>query len=200
MMNRSSTLNLRKDSRLLSYSLLKLALPRIMLRLLVLAAVLASWFWLCRFTLKQGITIKYTGFEAFGPQVVDFLTRINPYIWWVVVLIISLCFIAAFRSWMHHSLARGRAAIVPLNVFRNLCNKLSPEVLDVLRWVWKDPAQPITVGNLQTTLKQVRSGRVRKMALARAQRAELEQALGSESDTQSAPAGASGYREPTMMA
>ena len=199
-MNRSSTSNLRKDSRLLSNTLLKLALPRIMLRLLVLAAFLLSWYWLCSFTIKQGVTVKYNGFEAFGPQVVDFLTRINPYIWWVVVLIISLCFIAAFRSWIHQSLARGRAAIVPLGVFRDICTKLSPEVLDVLRWVWKDPAQPITVGNLQTTLKQVRSGRVRKMALARAQRAELELALSTESDTQSAPADSSGYREPTMMA
>ena len=199
-MNRSSTLNLRKDSRLLSNTLLKLALPRIMLRLVVLAAVLVSWYWLCRFTIKQGATVKYSGFEAFGPQVVEFLTRINPYIWWVLVVIISLFFIAAFRGWLHKSLARGRAAIVPLVVFRDLCDRLSPEVLDVLRWVWKDPAQPISVGNLQTTLKQVRGGRVRKMALARAQRAELERALSSESDTQSAPAGSSGYREPTMMA
>jgi hypothetical protein len=177
-----------------------LALPRITLRLVVLAAVLFSWYWLCRFTIKQGATVKYNGFEAFGPQVVDFLARINPYIWWVVVVIISLCFISAFRSWMHHSLAQGRAAIVPLGVFGDLCNALGPETLDVLRWVWKDPAQPITVGNLQTTLKQLRSGRVRKMALARAQRTELERALSTESDTQSAPASPKGYREPTMMA
>jgi len=199
-MNRSSTLNLRKDSRLLSNTLLKLALARIMLRLVVLAAVLFSWYWLSSFTIKQGVTVKYSGFEAFGPQVVEFLTRINPYIWWVVVLIITLCFIAAFRSWLQHSLARGRAAIVPIGTFRNLCSNLSPEVLDVLRWVWKDHQQPVTVGNLQTTLKQIRSGRVRKMALARAQLAELELALSTESDTQSAPADSSGYREPTMMA
>jgi hypothetical protein len=171
-----------------------------MLRLVVLAAFLISWYWLCRFTLKQGATVKYNGFEAFGPQVVDFLSRINPYLWWVVVVIISLCFIAAFRGWLQQSLARGRAALVPLGVFRDLCDELSPEALDVLRWVWKDPAQPITIGNLQTTLKQLRSGRVRKMALARAQRAELERALSTESDTQSAPASSSGYREPTMMA
>ena len=144
--------------------------------------------------------MKYSGFEAFGPQVVDFLTRINPYIWWVVVLIISLCVIAAVRGWMHQSLARGRASLIPLGVFRDLCAQLSPETLDVLRWVWKDPSQPVTIGNLQATLKQVRSGRVRKMALARAQQAELELALSTESDTQSAPANSSGYREPTMMA
>lgn len=199
-MNISSSADLRKDSRLLSNTLLKLALPRITLRLGILAAVLISWYWLCSFTIKTGTTVKYNGFEAFGPQVVEFLTRINPYIWWVVVLIISLCYIAGIRGWLHKSLARGRAALIPLSVFRTLCAKLSPEVLDVLRWVWKDPAQPITVGNLETTLKQIRSGRVKKMALARAQLAELEHAQRSESDTHSAPADSSGYREPTMMA
>lgn len=199
-MNRNSTANLRKDSRLLGTTLLKLALPRIVLRLVVLAAVLLSWYWLCSFTLKKGAGVKYNGFEAFGPQVVDFLTRMNPYIWWVVVLIISLCVIAAIRGWMHRSLARGRAALVPLGTFRELCTNLSPEYLDVLRWVWKDPAQPVTIGILQTTLKQVSSGRVRKMALARAQQAELALALSAESDTHSAPADSSGYREPTMMA
>jgi len=200
MMNKNSTANLRKDSRLLGTTLLKLALPRIVLRLAVVAAVLLSWYWLCSFTLKKGAEVKYSGFEAFGPQVVDFLTRINPYIWWVVVLIISLCVIAAVRGWMHQSLARGRASLIPLGVFRNLCTQLSPETLDVLRWVWKDPSQPVKIGNLQATLKQIRSGRVRKMALARAQQAELELALSAESDTQSAPANSSGYREPTMMA
>ena len=199
-MNRSSSANLRKDSRLLSNTLLKLAFPRILLRLIIFAAVILSWLWLSRFTLQQGATVKYKGFEAFGPQVVDFLTRINPYIWWVVVLIISLCFIAGLRSWFQQSLARGRAALVPLDIFKNLCQELSPEVLDVLRWVWKDPAHPITVGNLQFTLKQVRSGRVRKMALARAQMAELAQAPRTESDTESMPAKSNQSREPTMMA
>jgi len=200
MMNQSSTLNPRNDSRLLSNNLLRLALPRIMLRLVVLAAAFFSWFWLCRYTIKQGATVKYSGFEAFGPQVVEFLTRINPYLWWVVAVIISLCFIAAFRGWLQHSLARGRATTVPLGVFRELCAELSPEALDVLRWVWKDPVQPITVGNLQMTLKQLRSGRIQKMALARAQHSELERALSTEPATQSAPARPSGYREPTMMA
>ena len=199
-MNRSSTANLRKDCRLLSNTLLKLALPRITLRLVVLAAALLSWYWLCSFTIKQGATVKYNGFEAFGPQVVDFLTRINPYIWWVVVLILSLCVFAAVRSWMRQSLARGRSALVPLGVFRGLCATLSPEVLEVLRWAWKDPAQPVTIGMLQSTVKQVRSGRVKKIALARAQQAELAFALSPESDTQSAPADSSGAREPTMMA
>lgn len=195
-----SSQNLRKDSKLLSNTLLRLALPRIMTRLAILAVVATLWFWTCSFILKKGATVRYNGFEAFGPQVVDFLTRMNPYIWWVVVLIVSLCVIAGLRSWLHGSLARGRAAIVPLDVFKRLCGSLSPEVLDVLRWVWKDQEVPLTAGNLQTTLKQIRIGRVRKMALARAQKAELDLAAQPKSDTQSPPANPSRYREPTLMA
>jgi DNA-binding Xre family transcriptional regulator len=200
MMNTFSTQNLRRDSKLLSNTLLRLALPRIITRLVILAVVVALWFSVCRFTLDKGAMVRYNGFEAFGPQVVDFLTRMNPYIWWVVVLIISLCVIAGLRNWLHSSLARGRAALVPLDVFRRLCASLSPEVLDVLRWVWKDPEVPVTTGNLHSTLKQIRSGRVRKMALARAQKAELNLATQPKSDTQTTPADSSGYREPTLMA
>lgn len=200
MMNTFSTQNLRKDSKLLSNTLLRLALPRIVLRLAILAAVATFWFWICSFTLKKGATVRYNGFEAFGPQVVDFLTRMNPYIWWVVVLIISLCMFAALRSWLHSSFARGRAALVPLNVFSRLCERLSPEVLDVLRWVWKDPEVPVTTGNLQTTLRQIRSGRVRKMALARAQKSALDLAAQPKSDTETTPRGPGRSREPTLMA
>ena len=199
-MNTFSTQNLRKDSRLLSNTLLRLALPRIITRLVILALVAVLWIWLCTFTLKKGATVRYNGFEAFGPQVVDFLTRMNPYIWWVVVLIISLCVMAFTRNWLYNSFARGRAALVPLDVFRRLCAALSPEVLDVLRRVWKDPEVPVTLGNLRATLNQIRSGRVRKMALARAQKAELDLAAQPKSDTQYAPADSSGYREPTLMA
>ncbi len=200
MMKTFSTQNLRQDSKLLRNTLLRLALPRIMTRLAILAVVATLWFWACSLTLKKGATVRYNGFEAFGPQVVDFLTRMNPYIWWVVVLIFSLCVIAGVRSWLQSSLARGRAAIVPLDTFRRLCASLSPEVLDVLRWVWKDKEVPLTTGNLQMTLKQIRIGRVRKMALARAQKAELDLAAQPKSDTQSTPASPSRYREPTLMA
>jgi hypothetical protein len=61
---------------------------------------------------------------------------------------------------------------------------------------------PITVGNLQTTLAQVRSGRVRKIALAREQKAALEQALQTQAaPTQpQTPKNGDGLREPTLLA
>jgi hypothetical protein len=46
-----------------------------------------------------------------------------------------------------------------------------------LNWAWKDQSHPITIGILQTTLTQIGSGRIRKLALARAQQAELTAAL-----------------------
>jgi len=47
-------------------------------------------------------------------------------------------------------------------------------VIEVLRWVWTDTEVPVTVGDLQQTLRETRSGRVRKLALARAQLSALQ--------------------------
>jgi hypothetical protein len=72
----------------------------------------------------------------------------------------------------------------------------------VLNWVWKDQTTPITVGNLQTTLAQVRNGRVRKIALAREQKAALEDALKAQATPTEpeSPKNIDGLREPTLLA
>ncbi len=149
-------------------------MPRVITRLAVLSVVLAIWLWISNTVLSLGKTVRYDGFEAFGQQAVDFLTRINPYIWWGVVLILTLLVLAALRNWMRHSLKSGKQAIVPLSVIQDLSLRLSPEVIEVLRWVWTDTEVPVTVGDLQQTLRETRSGRVRKLALARAQHSALQ--------------------------
>ena len=105
-------------------------------------------------------------------------------------------------GWLKGSLKRGRAALVPISETKKLCAGLSSEALEVLNWVWKDQTTPITVGNLQATLSQVRSGRVRKIALAREQKAALEQALQPQPEptTPQTPPKGEGQREPTMFA
>ena len=204
MMNNFSAENLRQDTHLLRSTLLKLAIPRLLTRVAVVLATVAVWLWLCSTILQRGRTVRYDGFEAFGPQVVDFLVRINPYIWWGVVLILSLCVLGGLRGWLRRSYARGRAATVPLGVVTHLATSLSPEALDVLRWVWEDKEVPITVGMLYATLRQMRTGRVNKMALARAQKAVLDRAaepppapLYPQGPAPGAPAGP---REPTLFA
>lgn len=203
-MNNFSAEILREDTQLLRSVLLRLALPRVLRRLAVVLVTLAVWLWLCSTILKRGRTVRYDGFEAFGPQVVDFLVRINPYLWWGVVLILTMCVLSGLRGWLRRSFARGRATTVPLGVVDDLAARLSPEVLDVLRWVWEDTEVPITVGVLQTTLRQARSGRVGKMALARAQKAALDRAGAPAPDPQLPSAPPPGApvrpREPTLFA
>ena len=196
MMNHSKNENTRQDRRLLGNTLLKLALPRLLTRLAVVLVVALGWLWLSTYVVNKGKTVRYDGLEAFGQQVVDFLTRINIYIWWGLVLILTLIVIGALRSWLRRSLARGRASLVPLVVINNLAATLSTEALDVLRWVWQDTEVPITVGNLQQTLRQLRSGRVRKLALARAQKASLDHAGEILLAEKTAPRDVPGHREP----
>ncbi len=195
-MNHSKNENTRQDRRLLGNTLLKLALPRLLTRLAVVLVVALGWLWLSTYVVNKGKTVRYDGLEAFGQQVVDFLTRINIYIWWGLVLILTLIVIGALRSWLRRSLARGRASLVPLVVINNLAATLSTEALDVLRWVWQDTEVPITVGNLQQTLRQLRSGRVRKLALARAQKASLDHAGEILLAEKTAPRDVPGHREP----
>ncbi len=195
-MNHSKNENTRQDRRLLGNTLLKLALPRLLTRLAVVLVVALGWLWLSTYVVNKGKTVRYDGLEAFGQLVVDFLTRINIYIWWGLVLILTLIVIGALRSWLRRSLARGRASLVPLVVINNLAATLSTEALDVLRWVWQDTEVPITVGNLQQTLRQLRSGRVRKLALARAQKASLDHAGEILLAEKTAPRDVPGHREP----
>lgn len=194
---------LKEDTRLLGNTILKLALPRIVLRLSVIVAAVLFWYWLIGLVYSKGIALNYKSFkglEAFGPQAVDFLIGINKYIWITVNVIITLISLSMLRGWLVKSMSRGKSAIVPLRVFRNLCASLQPEALEVLRWVWKDPQTPVTMGILQTTLKQILTGRVGKMALAKAQESELELALAHKESGSKPHPDSSGFREPTMMA
>ena len=170
----ASNSSFSQDTRLLTTTLWRLAIPRLIVRVVVLFLAIAIWLWVSNRVITFGKTVRYDGFEAFGQQVVDFLTRINPYIWWGVVLILTLIVFAALRKWMRHSFKSGKQTIVPLSVIQDLSLRLSPEVIEVLRWVWTDPEIPITIGDLQQTLRETRHGRVRKLALARAQLSALQ--------------------------
>ncbi len=192
-----------QDAQLLGRTIFRLALPRIIMRVSVLIAIVLCWYWIMGLVYSTGMSLNYKaykGLEAFGPQVAEFLTGINKYIWIVVNIIISLIALTLTRGWFVQSMARGRAALIPLGVFRDLCTKLSPQVLEVLRWVWKDPQVPVTMGILQTTLKQILTGRVTKMALAQEQREELEHALQPPQKPGVQHKDSSGFREPTLMA
>jgi hypothetical protein len=215
MMNRPSTTPLQKDIPLLGGILLRLALPRLVTRVIVILAAIALVIYCAQRILQSGkawleFAIKLTGLsEILGKTVIDFVIQYQKYFWWFVIFILVLIAISSVMSYLRSSLKRGRAALVPLSDARKLCAQLSPEGLDILNWVWKDQTQPVTVGVLQTVLTQRSSGRARKLALARAQQFELQAALQNRPVSHPGavapkrvlpPANDAGQREPTMLA
>ena len=214
-MNRPSTTSQHKDTPLLGSILLRLALPRLLTRVVVILAAIALVIYCAQRILQSGkawldFALKLTGLsEILGKTVIDFVMQYQKYFWWFVILILTLITVSCVISYLRSSLKRGRAALVPLSDVRKLCAQLSPEGLDILNWVWKDQTQPVTVGTLQTVLTQRSSGRARKLALARAQQFELQSALQSRPINATRaptptrvlpPANEAGHREPTMLA
>ena len=203
-----NTADLRKDAYLLGNTLLRLALPRLLIRVTVVLTILAIVLFFVQSILARGkfwleFGLHVSGLaEILGKTVVDFVMQYQKYFWWAIALILVLVAFSLISSWLKGSLARGRAALVPISETRKLCAGLSTEALGVLSWVWKDQTTPLTVGNLQATLSQVRSGRVRKIALAREQKAALDQALQTQMTPTAppTPANKNEQREPTMLA
>lgn len=214
-MNRPSTTSQHKDTPLLGGILLRLALPRLLTRVVVILTAIALVIYCAQRILQSGkawldFALKLTGLsEILGKTVIDFVMQYQKYFWWFVILILILITVSCLMSYLRSSLKRGRAALVPLSDVRKLCSQLSPEGLDILNWVWKDQTQPVTVGVLQTVLAQRSSGRARKLALARAQQLELQSALQSRPVNPPnapaptrvlPPANDAGQREPTLLA
>lgn len=206
-MNTPNTANIRKDVYLLGNTLLRLGLPRLIIRMVVLLSVLALLLYCVQSILARGkgwleFGLHVSGLnEILGKTVIDFVMQYQKFFWWLVVALLVLFVLSGLMSWLRNSLKRGRAALVPLGEVRKLCAGLSQEALDVLDWVWRDKSTPVTVGNVQTTLSQLRTGRQRKLDLARAQKLELELALKPKDPIPpTSPLENGGQREPTLLA
>lgn len=206
-----NTVNIRKDVNLLGTTLLKLALPKLIIRLIVLLSALTVLFYCAQAILAQGrswleYVIRVSGLhDILGKTVIDFVMQYQKFFWWLIVFLLVLFVLSSLMSWLRSSIKRGRAALVPLGDVRKLCGTMSRDALEVMDWVWQDKTLPLTVGNLQTTLSQLRSGRNRKLELARAQQRELELALTAETppkaeEAPKSPLNNSGQREPTLLA
>lgn len=185
-MQRASTKSNRSDARALDATLLKLRLPGWIWRGAVLLVALLLWIWVCNTILVLGGMISYAGLETLGPEVVKILTRINPYLWWGVVAILTLIALSIVRAWLVRSSRHLRARIVPLSDVQKLTRTLSREGVEVLQWAWDATNNPVTIGDLLFARNEIRGGRVRKLALARAQSQALAEALG-DVDTPASP-------------
>jgi hypothetical protein len=172
---RSSTV--QQDARFLASLVRRLLWVRLVWRALVLVASLGFGVMLAKWVLNFGAKVSYAGFDTLGPQVVSVLTRINPYIWWAIVMVGVLIMLSWLRRGYQHSLAVGGATIVSMHDTQMIVSRVSNNTLDVIQWAWNAERNPLTVGDLQRAMKLVRNGKADQLKLARAQAQLIESAL-----------------------
>lgn len=190
----------QQDARFLASLVRRLLWVRLVWRALVLLASLALGIMLAKWVLNFGAQVSYTGFETLGPQVVTVLTRINPYIWWAVVMVGVLIMLSWLRRGYQHSLAAGRATIISITDTQMIVSRVSNNTLDVIQWAWDADRSPLTVGDLQRALKLVRNGKADQLKLARAQAQLLESALSTPAqDTETVMSEPSLKTEPVLI-
>lgn len=174
MMNLTSPASVRQDCRLIGQTLLKLALPRLVLRAIVIAVALVVWYLVASWLLDFGKRMNYDFLHTLGQPTMDMAQRVNPYIWWVIAGLWSLIVFFVVRAWFYASLASGAATPVGTDVLAELAPNLSEESLGVLRWTWGDRQEPFTVGDLRRSLSELRSNRVGKIDMVAEQARILE--------------------------
>ncbi len=178
MMNLTSPASVRQDCRLIGQTLLKLALPRLILRAIVIAVALVVWYLAANWILNFGRTVNYEFLHSLGQPTMDMVQKVNPYIWWVVAGIWTLIVFFTLRAWLSASLASGSATPVETSVLADLAPNLSDETLGVLRWTWGDRQEPFTVGDLRRALSEIRHNRAGKIAMVAEQARLLESSGG----------------------
>jgi hypothetical protein len=171
MINQSSSDRIKADCRLINQTAIKLGAPRLFLRAVVIIVALVVWFLVAAWLLRFGQGINYTDFTLGGQQVIDILTRINPYLWWAVIAIWTLIVYFVVRAWVDSSIQASRAASVPTPILADLCSNLSGETVEVLLWCWGNREEPFTQGDLRRARTEVRYGRIDKIAVVRQQEA-----------------------------
>lgn len=188
MMNATSPERIRQDSRLIGQTLLKLALPRLIIRAGVLVVAAIIWLLVALWLLNFGRGLSFEGLQAFGPQVIEVLTRVNPYLWWGIVVIWTLIVFFAVRAWVTGDIAATRAKPIEATDLSALTSQLSDEVTNVLRWVWGSREEPFTLGDLRQASIEVRHSRIDKIDLVRQQSRILDTPTPPQSSVRTPPA------------
>jgi len=156
-------------------TLLKLTATQKILCTVVVAVVVIVWYDLLNRMVAFGGEIDYSGLQVLGGEGIAFLQRYNPFFWWALVALCSLIIAYLLFGFVQSSRQRVQAKIVGAETFQSLVAQLSEPARDVLRWAWQDRSQPVTVGVLQRTADELRSGRAGKILLSRLQAQLLDQ-------------------------
>lgn len=170
----------KSDLQQLNALLRRLCLPRWLWRAGLLALAVLVWIWIAKQILIGGSLVRYDGLQSLGPQVVSFMTQINPYLWWGLTIILSLIVLSLARGWLKSNIQKGRLVAVSVGDIQKLSQNMTPEAVDVLLWAWDHESGPITIGDLIATRNQLQGGRIRKLANARAQHQLLLDARASD--------------------
>ncbi|SHH71024.1 hypothetical protein [Pollutimonas bauzanensis] len=157
----------RQDVALLRNTLLKLTATQKILCVVVVAVVALVWYDLLNRLIAFGRGIDYGGLHALGVQAIALLKQYNPFFWWAVVALCTLIIAYFLYGFVQGTQRRARLKQVSDATVSMLAHELSDPALEVLRWVWHERRDPITVGDLQRTLSELRGGRAAKIVLAR---------------------------------
>ncbi|MFA5597430.1 MAG: hypothetical protein WCY47_04075 [Pusillimonas sp.] len=163
-----------RDHAALRNALLKLTATHKVVCTVVTVVVALVWYWLVLRLVAFGHGIDYSGLQALGGSATDMLKRYNPFFWWALAALCTLIIAYFLVSFVRGSRRRVNARMVSAEVISGLAAQLSEPAKTVLRWVWDDTRHPITVGDLQQTARELRSGRAAKIQLAQAHQAVLK--------------------------
>lgn len=185
----SSSRTSPQDQAVLRSTLLKLTATQKILCTVVVAVVAIVWYDLLTRLLAFGEQVDYSGLQALGGEAIAFLRRYNAFFWWALVALCTLIIIYVLFGFVQASRERARDKIVAADTFQALVAQLSEPARDVLRWAWQDRSQPVTVGVLQRTAAELRSGRADKIELSRLQAQWLDEPPAAAASGRDHPAG-----------
>lgn len=164
---------------MIGQTLLKLALPRLIVRGVAIAVAVTLWFLAASWILDVGGRVNYEFLHSLSQPALDMIQKVNPYLWRVIVGIWTLIVCFILRAWLSVSLAAGRATPIGTDVLAGLAPQLSEESLGVLRWIWGAREDPFTVGDLRRSLSEIRHHRIGKIAIV-AEQAKILDAAGAK--------------------
>lgn len=157
---------IRQDAALLRNTLLKLTATQKIVCAVVIALTALIWYNLLNRLIAFGRGIDYGGLHALGVQTIALLKQYNPFFWWAVVALCTLIIAYFVYGFVQSTQRSVRKKHVSEETIGMLSHELSDPALEVLRWVWDDRRNPITVGDLQRTLQELQAGRAGKITLA----------------------------------
>lgn len=121
--------------------------------------LIVAWIIIAGLILNFGKSINWNSFEQIPAQVREFIQGMNIYIWWAIILIISLIvyfIVVNIIEKTHKSSGHKYPANEDL---LPVIRSLSPAGLRVLNWVWDKRREPISIKDLRETSRQLKRAR-----------------------------------------